>query len=146
MVRSTKPPRSSNDSFPIATRIAGALRIVHRLGPALDELNVLLRSNEKAFPQVGRGSKRTKLAVAELYPLAQRGTAIGCGLEILLRVPVPQTRRKHHEAAVRQRRQQSSSHVHPTTRTSSRTAPFPLRAARKPTPRLPLMAVADIAS
>jgi fumarate hydratase, class II len=99
--------QSSNDSFPTAMHIAAALNIVHDLVPALSELHRALRRKEKAFAkivkigrthtqdatpltlgqefsgyaaQVESGIRRIKLALSELYPLAQGGTAVGTGL------------------------------------------------------------------
>jgi fumarate hydratase class II len=132
--------RSSNDSFPIATRITADLRIVQELVPAPGELHGVLWSNAKAFPPVGRGAQRTRLAVAELYPLTQRGSAIGSSLNPRSSFACLFVR---HVASSQPA---SSKHVHPATRSSSRTAPFPLRGARKTTARLPLMAAKDIAS
>jgi fumarate hydratase class II len=99
--------QSSNDAFPTAMHIAAATRIVNDLVPALGELHRALRKKEKAFAhivkigrthtqdatpltlgqefsgyaaQVESGIKRLGLAVNELYPLAQGGTAVGTGL------------------------------------------------------------------
>jgi fumarate hydratase class II len=99
--------QSSNDSFPTAMHIAAAERIVHDLIPALSELLAALRKKEKAFAsivkigrthtqdatpltlgqefsgyaaQVESGIARLRVAVKELYPLAQGGTAVGTGL------------------------------------------------------------------
>src|ERR1700736_2719849 len=99
--------QSSNDSFPTAMHIAAAQRIVADLIPALSELLRALRDKEKAFAkivkigrthtqdatpltlgqefsgyaaQVESGIARLRLAVMELYPLAQGGTAVGTGL------------------------------------------------------------------
>src|SRR6059058_3874636 len=98
--------QSSNDSFPTAMHIAAATRIAHRLMPALDGLHRALRKKEKAFAgivkigrthtqdatpltlgqeffgyaaQVESGIKRLRVAIDELYPLAQGGTAVGTG-------------------------------------------------------------------
>src|SRR4051794_25919509 len=99
--------QSSNDSFPTAMHIAAASRIVADLVPALDELHRALRQKEKAFAkivkigrthtqdatpltlgqefsgyaaQVESGIARLRVAVKDLYPLAQGGTAVGTGL------------------------------------------------------------------
>jgi fumarate hydratase class II len=87
--------------------IAAGMGITSDLIPALSELHRALRRKEKAFAhivkigrthtqdatpltlgqefsgyaaQVDSGIKRLKLAVRELYPLAQGGTAVGTGL------------------------------------------------------------------
>src|SRR6195256_313599 len=99
--------QSSNDSFPTAMHIAAAERIVADLIPALSELHRALRKKEKAFAkivkigrthtqdatpltlgqefsgyaaQVESGIARLRVAVRDLYPLAQGGTAVGTGL------------------------------------------------------------------
>src|SRR5690348_5850333 len=99
--------QSSNDSFPTAMHIAAARKIVADLIPALTELLRALRQKEKAFAkivkigrthtqdatpltlgqefsgyaaQVESGLARLRVAVKELYPLAQGGTAVGTGL------------------------------------------------------------------
>src|SRR5213080_1309103 len=99
--------QSSNDSFPTAMHIAAAGRIVADLIPALTELHLELRKKEKAFAkivkigrthtqdatpltlgqefsgyaaQVESGIARLRVAVKDLYPLAQGGTAVGTGL------------------------------------------------------------------
>src|ERR1700728_198778 len=99
--------QSSNDSFPTAMHIAAATRIAADLVPALNELHRALRQKEKAFAgivkigrthtqdatpltlgqefsgyaaQVASGIARLRLAVRDLYPLAQGGTAVGTGL------------------------------------------------------------------
>jgi fumarate hydratase class II len=99
--------QSSNDSFPTAMHIAAAMEIVGDLIPALSELHRALRKKEKAFAhivkigrthtqdatpltlgqefsgyaaQVESGIARLRLAVKDLYPLAQGGTAVGTGL------------------------------------------------------------------
>src|SRR3954470_2127283 len=99
--------QSSNDSFPTAMHIAAAERIVGDLLPALSELHQALRKKEKAFAkivkigrthtqdatpltlgqefsgyaaQVESGLARLKVAIKDLYPLAQGGTAVGTGL------------------------------------------------------------------
>jgi fumarate hydratase class II len=99
--------QSSNDSFPTAMHIAAATSIVVDLIPALSELHRELRKKEKAFAkivkigrthtqdatpltlgqefsgyaaQVESGIARLRVAVKDLYPLAQGGTAVGTGL------------------------------------------------------------------
>jgi fumarate hydratase class II len=99
--------QSSNDSFPTAMHIAAAQRITADLIPALSELLRALRKKQKAFAhivkigrthtqdatpltlgqefsgyaaQVESGIARLRVAVKELYPLAQGGTAVGTGL------------------------------------------------------------------
>jgi fumarate hydratase class II len=99
--------QSSNDSFPTAMHIAAARNITADLIPALAELHRALRQKEKSFSrivkigrthtqdatpltlgqefsgyaaQVESGLARLRVAVRELYPLAQGGTAVGTGL------------------------------------------------------------------
>jgi len=99
--------QSSNDSFPTAMHIAAAMGITADLVPALNELHRALRKKEKAFAgivkigrthtqdatpltlgqefsgyaaQVASGIARLHVAVRDLYPLAQGGTAVGTGL------------------------------------------------------------------
>ena len=99
--------QSSNDSFPTAMHIAAAMRITDDLIPALETLHHALRKKEKAFAdivkigrthtqdatpltlgqefsgyaaQVESGIARLRVAVRDLYPLAQGGTAVGTGL------------------------------------------------------------------
>ncbi len=99
--------QSSNDAFPTAMHIAAATRITADLIPALGELHRALRKKEKAFAgivkigrthtqdatpltlgqefsgyaaQVESGIARLRVAVRDLYPLAQGGTAVGTGL------------------------------------------------------------------
>ncbi len=99
--------QSSNDSFPTAMHIAAASRIIADLIPALTELHRELRKKEKAFAkivkigrthtqdatpltlgqefsgyaaQVESGIARLRVAVKDLFPLAQGGTAVGTGL------------------------------------------------------------------
>jgi fumarate hydratase, class II len=99
--------QSSNDSFPTAMHIAAARGIVDNLVPGLGKLLDALRAKEKAFAdivkigrthtqdatpltlgqefsgyaaQVESGIARLHLALKELYPLAQGGTAVGTGL------------------------------------------------------------------
>src|SRR6202521_1315897 len=99
--------QSSNDSFPTAMHIAAAMRMTADLIPALELLHRALREKEKAFAhivkigrthtqdatpltlgqefsgyaaQVESGIARLRVAVRDLYPLAQGGTAVGTGL------------------------------------------------------------------
>jgi fumarate hydratase class II len=99
--------QSSNDSFPTAMHIAAAMRITADLIPALSGLHRALRRKEKAFArivkigrthtqdatpltlgqefsgyaaQVESGITRLRMALQQLYPLAQGGTAVGTGL------------------------------------------------------------------
>jgi fumarate hydratase class II len=99
--------QSSNDSFPTAMHIAAATGIIGDLIPALSELHRELRKKEKAFAkivkigrthtqdatpltlgqefsgyaaQVESGIARLRVAVKDLFPLAQGGTAVGTGL------------------------------------------------------------------
>jgi fumarate hydratase class II len=99
--------QSSNDSFPTAMHIAAAGRIIADLIPALSELHRELRKKEKAFArivkigrthtqdatpltlgqefsgyaaQVESGIARLRVAVKDMFPLAQGGTAVGTGL------------------------------------------------------------------
>jgi fumarate hydratase, class II len=99
--------RSSNDSFPTAMHIAAAMAITSDLIPALEMLHRALRSKEKEFAhivkigrthtqdatpltlgqefsgyaaQVEHAIARLRVAVRDLFPLAQGGTAVGTGL------------------------------------------------------------------
>jgi fumarate hydratase class II len=99
--------QSSNDSFPTAMHIAAATRIHADLIPSLEMLHRALRQKEEAFAhivkigrthtqdatpltlgqefsgyaaQVESGLARLRIAVKDLYPLAQGGTAVGTGL------------------------------------------------------------------
>ena len=99
--------QSSNDSFPTAMHIAAVERITGDLIPALGELLRALRKKEKAFAgivkigrthtqdatpmtlgqefsgyatQVESGIARLRVAMNDLYKLAQGGTAVGTGL------------------------------------------------------------------
>jgi fumarate hydratase class II len=99
--------QSSNDSFPTAMHIAAAIRITDDLVPALEMLHRALRKKEKAFAhivkigrthtqdatpltlgqefsgyaaQIESGIARLRVAIRDLYPLAQGGTAVGTGL------------------------------------------------------------------
>jgi fumarate hydratase class II len=99
--------QSSNDSFPTAMHVAAAVEINRKLVPTLDRLHAALAAKAEAFrdiikigrthtqdatpitlgqefsgyaAQVELGAQRLRGAVAELYPLAQGGTAVGTGL------------------------------------------------------------------
>jgi fumarate hydratase, class II len=99
--------QSSNDSFPSAMHIAAAHEIAQHLLPALAHLHKALEKKSRAFArivkigrthlqdatpltlgqefsgyavQVNSGIARVRLALAQLYPLAQGGTAVGTGL------------------------------------------------------------------
>jgi fumarate hydratase, class II len=99
--------QSSNDSFPTAMHIAAATAITHDLIPALEMLHRALHKKEKEFAhivkigrthtqdatpltlgqefsgyaaQIEHGITRLRVAVRDLYPLAQGGTAVGTGL------------------------------------------------------------------
>jgi fumarate hydratase class II len=99
--------QSSNDSFPTAMHIAAAQGIALDLIPALTILLKALRKKEKAFArivkigrthtqdatpltlgqefsgyaaQIESGLARLHIALKDLYPLAQGGTAVGTGL------------------------------------------------------------------
>ncbi|MDJ1158583.1 class II fumarate hydratase [Chelatococcus sp. SYSU_G07232] len=99
--------QSSNDSFPTAMNIAAAREIAGRLLPALQHLHDTLAAKAQAFrdivkigrthmqdatpvtlgqefsgyaAQIEHGIARIKLALRELHPLAQGGTAVGTGL------------------------------------------------------------------
>jgi fumarate hydratase class II len=99
--------QSSNDSFPTAMHIAAAIAISSNLIPALTELLRALNEKVQTFAkivkigrthtqdatpltlgqefsgyaaQVESGIGRLKMALHELYPLAQGGTAVGTGL------------------------------------------------------------------
>ncbi|MBL4596359.1 MAG: class II fumarate hydratase [Robiginitomaculum sp.] len=99
--------QSSNDTFPTAMHIATATGITHDLIPALEHLLGALQQKQQDFAKIiktGRthtqdatpltlgqefsgyvtqielGIKRAKAALAEVYPLAQGGTAVGTGL------------------------------------------------------------------
>jgi fumarate hydratase class II len=99
--------QSSNDCFPTAMHIAAAEEIAHTLDPALAHLQDTLQKKAKAFSrivkigrthmmdatpltvgqefsgyaaQVKNGIVRNRLALKQLYPLAQGGTAVGTGL------------------------------------------------------------------
>ena len=99
--------QSSNDVFPTAMHIAAAEEITRSLDPALAHLQDALQTKAKAFArivkigrthtqdatpltlgqefsgyasQVKSGIIRMRLALKQLYPLAQGGTAVGTGL------------------------------------------------------------------
>ena len=99
--------QSSNDSFPTAMHIAAATGITNDLLPALEGLHLALRRKEKEFghivkigrthtqdatpltlgqefsgyaAQVESGIARLRVAIRDMYPLAQGGTAVGTGL------------------------------------------------------------------
>jgi fumarate hydratase, class II len=99
--------QSTNDAFPTAMHIAAATGILADLIPALEQLRDALRQKQKAFAdivkigrthtqdatpltlgqefsgyatQVESGIARLHMAVKDLYPLAQGGTAVGTGL------------------------------------------------------------------
>jgi fumarate hydratase class II len=99
--------QSSNDSFPTAMHIAAATGMTNDLLPALERLHLALRRKEKEFghivkigrthtqdatpltlgqefsgyaAQVESGIARLHVAIRDMYPLAQGGTAVGTGL------------------------------------------------------------------
>jgi fumarate hydratase, class II len=99
--------QSSNDCFPTAMHIAAAEEIARLLDPALAHLHDALQRKSKQFArivkigrthtqdatpltlgqefsgyaaQVQSGMVRNRLALKQLYPLAQGGTAVGTGL------------------------------------------------------------------
>jgi fumarate hydratase class II len=99
--------QSSNDSYPTAMHIAAAEEIARRLDPALAHLQDALQQKAREFAtivkigrthtqdatpltlgqefsgyaaQVKAGIVRLRLALKQLYPLAQGGTAVGTGL------------------------------------------------------------------
>jgi fumarate hydratase class II len=99
--------QSSNDSFPTAMHIAAAEEMARLLDPALAYLQDALQAKAKKFSrivkigrthtqdatpltlgqefsgyasQVKSGIVRNRLALKQLYPLAQGGTAVGTGL------------------------------------------------------------------
>ncbi len=99
--------QSSNDAFPTAMHIAAAEQIAYVLDPALAHLQDALQKKVKEFTsiikigrthtqdatpltlgqefsgyaaQVKSGIIRMRLALKQLYPLAQGGTAVGTGL------------------------------------------------------------------
>ncbi len=99
--------QSSNDVFPTAMHVAAAVEITTRLLPALDSLGIALRKKSVEFSdivkigrthlqdatpvtlgrefggyaaQIEQASARVVASLAELWPLAQGGTAVGTGL------------------------------------------------------------------
>jgi fumarate hydratase class II len=99
--------QSSNDCFPTAMHIAAAEEIARLLDPALAHLHDALQTKSREFgrivkigrthtqdatpltlgqefsgyaSQVKSGIIRNRLALKQLYPLAQGGTAVGTGL------------------------------------------------------------------
>ena len=99
--------QSSNDCFPTAMHIAAATEIAYRLDPALAHLQDALQQKAKRFAsivkigrthlqdatpltlgqefsgyaaQIKSGIIRMRLALKQIYPLAQGGTAVGTGL------------------------------------------------------------------
>jgi fumarate hydratase class II len=99
--------QSTNDVFPTAMHIAAADDIAYRLDPALAHLQDALQKKTKEFAaiikigrthtqdatpltlgqefsgyaaQIKSGIGRMRLALKQLYPLAQGGTAVGTGL------------------------------------------------------------------
>ena len=99
--------QSSNDCFPTAIHIAGALAISRRLAPAVERLHSALDSKAKKFApivKIGRthlqdatpitlgqefsgyaaqaayAARRIQTALGDLYFLAQGGTAVGTGV------------------------------------------------------------------
>jgi fumarate hydratase class II len=99
--------QSSNDCFPTAMHVAAADEIARRLDPALAHLQDALQRKSREFArivkigrthtqdatpltlgqefsgyasQVKSGIIRNRLALKQLYPLAQGGTAVGTGL------------------------------------------------------------------
>ena len=99
--------QSTNDAFPTAMHIAAASEIAYLLDPALAHLQTALQKKVKEFAgiikigrthmqdatpltlgqefsgyaaQVRSGIVRMRLALKQLYPLAQGGTAVGTGL------------------------------------------------------------------
>src|SRR5829696_3398951 len=99
--------QSTNDAFPTAMHIAAATEIAYLLDPALAHLQDALQNKAKEFAgiikigrthtqdatpmtlgqefsgyaaQVRSGIIRMRLALKQLYPLAQGGTAVGTGI------------------------------------------------------------------
>ena len=99
--------QSTNDAFPSAMHIAAATEIAYLLDPALAHLQEALQTKVREFSgiikigrthmqdatpltlgqefsgyaaQVRSGIVRMRLALKQLYPLAQGGTAVGTGL------------------------------------------------------------------
>ncbi len=99
--------QSSNDSFPTAIHIAAALQVTQRLFPALKELQDTLTAKSQEWAsivkigrthlqdatpitlgqefsgyaaQVSLGASRIREALADLFHIAQGGTAVGTGV------------------------------------------------------------------
>ena len=99
--------QSSNDSFPTAIHIATAVEAVNRLYPALEHLTKALKAKEEGFKdiiKIGRthtqdatpvtlgqefsgyraaleyARQRIEMSLADVFLLAQGGTAVGTGL------------------------------------------------------------------
>jgi fumarate hydratase, class II len=99
--------QSSNDSFPTAMHIAGALAIAHKLLPSLERFHAALDAKAKKYEnlvKIGRthlqdatpvtlgqefsgyaaqadyAAKRVRAALPDLLALAQGGTAVGTGV------------------------------------------------------------------
>jgi fumarate hydratase class II len=99
--------QSSNDTFPTAMHVAAAVEIARQLLPSLERLLAALEAKAEAFSgivkigrthtqdatpltlgqefsgysrQVELGMQRVEDAIAQLWPLAQGGTAVGTGL------------------------------------------------------------------
>jgi fumarate hydratase class II len=99
--------QSSNDVFPTALHIAAASEIAFRLNPALAHLHAALNAKTREFARIVKIGRthtqdatpltlgqefsgyaeqlklalaRVRLALKQLYPLAQGGTAVGTGL------------------------------------------------------------------
>ena len=99
--------QSSNDTFPTAMHIAAAVEATNRLYPALEHLTAAIAEKEKQFAdiiKIGRthtqdatpvtlgqefsgyraalefGRKRIEQSLADVFLLAQGGTAVGTGL------------------------------------------------------------------
>ena len=104
--------QSSNDSFPTAMHVAAAIAIQGALLPALGALQDVLLARAQDYSnivkigrthlqdatpitlgqefsgygaQVNLGAARIRLALRDLYPLAQGGTAVGTGLNTRVR-------------------------------------------------------------
>jgi fumarate hydratase, class II len=99
--------QSSNDCVPTAMHIAAVQETTHRLLPALEVLQTAIETKSREFSriikigrthtqdatpltlgqefsgyaaQVKHGGERVRIALTDLYPLAQGGTAVGTGL------------------------------------------------------------------
>jgi fumarate hydratase class II len=99
--------QSSNDCVPTAMHIAAVQETTHRLLPALEVLQAAIETKSREFDriikigrthtqdatpltlgqefsgyaaQVKHGYERVRVALKDLYPLAQGGTAVGTGL------------------------------------------------------------------